>query len=180
MNTSSRLRSRTLMAVTLWLTALPGLAQNCQVVVSRPNIELGNQYVSTVSKTLFTQQELTAQIECEAGGPIGVRIEGTADSKGSAFHFGNGGRMTLTLLSARYNGVETALRLTQPYEKLLAPGESTKLTPGSELLLPMQTASESRRNLTLQLRLDFPFTGKEMPVRDLTELEGQIRLAVES
>lgn len=96
----------------LWLVTPDAMAQNCQVVVSRPEIQLGKQIHVANAGTLFTQQEMTVAAECVGTGPITLLIDGTPDEGGQHFRFGTAGSMTLTLLTAQYDGGDTGLRLS--------------------------------------------------------------------
>ncbi|CAM3872964.1 hypothetical protein [Serratia silvae] len=162
----------------LWFVTPYSMAQNCQVVVSHPEIQLGKQRHTANAATLFTRQEVTVVAECVGEGPITLLIDGTPDEGGQHFHFGAMGRMTLSLLAAQYDGGDTGLRLSSASqgEKQLSPGSSVLLPPGSQLTtLAPAVAGKETHLLTLQLRLDFPASGDEGRIRDLTELGGQVR-----
>ncbi|MGF6192700.1 hypothetical protein [Serratia sp. 2723] len=162
----------------LWFVTPYSMAQNCQVVVSRPEIQLGNQRHSANAATLFTQQEVTVVAECEGEGPITLLIDGMPDERGHNFRFGATGSMTLSLLAAQYDGADTALRLSSVSqgERQLPSGTSVLLPPGSQLTtLATGTAGKETHQLIVQLHLDFPATGDEGRIRDLTEMGGQVR-----
>ncbi|SUB81649.1 Uncharacterised protein [Pragia fontium] len=169
------------LALVLWGVAAHSIAQGCQVVAARPEIALGSQRYSADADMLFTRQELTVTAECAEEGPITLLIDGESDVSGQYFRFGTAGRMLVSLLSMQYNGRDTELRLsaTQQEERRVSSGQSVILSPGSQLTtLAAEYAGDDRHLLTLQLRLDFPATGNEGRVRDLTELDGQIRFEV--
>lgn len=69
----------------LWLVTPDAMAQNCQVVVSRPEIQLGKQIHVANAGTLFTQQEMTVAAECVGTGPITLLIDGTPDEGDNTF-----------------------------------------------------------------------------------------------
>jgi hypothetical protein len=162
----------------LWLVTPDAMAQNCQVVVSRPEIQLGKQIHVANAGTLFTQQEMTVAAECVGTGPITLLIDGTPDEGGQHFRFGTAGRMTLTLLTAQYDGSDTGLRLSSALqgERQLSSGSSVPLSPSSQITtLVTGAAGKETHLLIVQLRLDFPAAGDEGRIRDLTEMDGQVR-----
>lgn len=162
----------------LWLVTPDAMAQNCQVVVSRPEIQLGKQIHVANAGTLFTQQEMTVAAECVGTGPITLLIDGTPDEGGQHFRFGAAGRMTLSLLAAQYDGSDTGLRMSSALqgERQLSSGSSVLLSPGSQLTTLATGAVEKETHLLIvQLRLDFPAAGDEGRIRDLTEMSGQVR-----
>jgi hypothetical protein len=162
----------------LWLVTPYCMAQRCQVVVSRPEIQLGNQRHSANAATLFTQQEVTVAAECVGEGAIALLIDGTPDEGGKNFRFGAMGSMTVSLLAAQYDGADTGLRLNSVLqgERQLPAGTSLLLSPGSQLTaLATGAAGKDTHQLIVQLRLDFPASGDEGRIRDLTEMGGQVR-----
>lgn len=162
----------------LWLVTACCMAQSCQVVVSRPEIPLGKQLHAANSATLFTQQQVTLTAECVGEGPITLLIDGMPDEGGQHFRFGATGRMTLSLLAAQYDGVETGLRLSSASqrERQLSSGSLMLLPPGSQITpLTPGIAGQETHLLMLQLRLDFPAAGDEGRIRDLTEMDAQVR-----
>ncbi|WP_411753865.1 hypothetical protein [Serratia sp. (in: enterobacteria)] len=162
----------------LWLVTPDSMAQNCQVVVSRPEIQLGKQRHVANAGTLFTQQEVTVAAECAGAGPITLLIDGMSDEGGQHFRFGAMGKMTLSLLAAQYDGSNTGLRLSSASqgERQLSPEPSVLLAPGSQLTtLATGAADKETHLLIVQLRLDFPAAGDEGRIRDLTEMDGQVR-----
>lgn len=165
----------------LWLVTPDSMAQSCQLVVSRPEIQLGKQRHSARAEVLFAQQDVTVAADCVGEGPITVLIEGTPDQDGQQFRFGTTGRMTLSLLAAQYDGADTGLRLSSASqgERQVSSGSSVLLSPGSQLTTPATGASgKATHLLMLQLRLDFPASGDEGRIRDLTEMDGQVRFEV--
>lgn len=168
-----------LLGLALNLGATQVLAQNCQVQISRPDIQLGSKLYSAKNNELFTQQQLTVSAECPGDQPMSIQIDGASNLSNQAFGFGNAGEMTMTLQSARYNNAATELRVLVPQkgEQRLMPGQSIVLPPGSRITPVQQSRQEQL--LTLELRLDFPASGKENRVRDLTEMAGQIRVTAQ-
>lgn len=162
----------------LWLVTPYSMAQNCQVLVSRPEIPLGNQRHSAHAATLFTQQEATVAAECVGEGPITLLIDGTPDEGGKNFRFGAMGSMTVSLLAAQYDGADTVLKLSSASqgERQLPSGTPALLSPGSQLTA-LATGADGKEphQLILQLRLEFPASGDEGRIRDLTEMGGQVR-----
>lgn len=164
--------------ILLWLVTPYSMAQRCQVVVSRPEIPLGNQRHSANAATLFTQQEVTVAAECVGEGPIALLIDGMPDEGGKNFRFGTMGSMAVSLLTAQYDGADTGLKLSSALqgERQLASGTSMLLPPGSQLTARATgAAGKETHRLIVQLRLDFPASGEEGRIRDLTEMAGQVR-----
>lgn len=180
---TSRFVRGLLFSATLWPIATACMAQQCQVVISHPEIQLGAQRYSSNLEMLFGRQTLMVTAECLGDGPMKVLIDGTPDAEGQQFRFGATGSMVLSLLSAQYDGVDTALRLAsaQQGERQISSRQPVMLPPGSQLTTLMAgNPGQQRHLLTLQLRLDFPVTGGESRIRDLTELDGQVRFEVQS
>lgn len=166
------------LASVLWFVTPYSLAQGCQVGVSRPEIQLGKQLHAANAETLFTRQEVTVTAECAGEGPITLLIDGMPDEGGQHFRFGTAGRMTLSLLAAQYDGADTGLRLSSVSqgERQLSSGSTVFLSPGSQLTtLATGTTGKETHLLMLQLRLDFPASGDEGRIRDLTEMDAQVR-----
>lgn len=178
-NVSALIRGVSLSAA-IWFASPDSMAQSCQVVVSRPEIQLGKQRHSAKADRLFSQQEVTVVAECVGEGPITLLIEGTPDEEGKHFRFGATGKMTLSLLASQYDGRDTVLRLSSASqgERPLLSGARVLLSPGSQLTTPATAATGRETHLLmLQLRLEFPASGSEGRVRDLTEMDGQVRFA---
>lgn len=171
-----------LLSVLLSLSATQVLAQSCQVQISRPDIQLGSKLYSAKHEGIFDQQALTVTAECPGGIPLSLLVDGALDQRNQAFGFGNAGQMTLTLQAARYNDAPAELRVSTPQkgEQRLTVGQTMQLPPGSRIT-PVSLNRESRdhQRLTLELRIDFPVSGKENRVRDLTEMDGQIRITAQ-
>ncbi|XGI79113.1 hypothetical protein ACED16_19010 [Enterobacter hormaechei] len=162
--------------------SLPGvahaMAQDCQVVTSRPEIQLGNKLYAANSDSLFTQQILTLTAICSRAGPVSVRVGGTPDDSGKHFRFGARGRMELTLLSAQYSNTEAILTLISPDRgvRRFIQGQAEPLSPGSQITLRRETdVGPEPHPLILQIRLDFPASGDEGQVRERTEMDGQLQ-----
>ncbi|MFI8416701.1 hypothetical protein ACQKDS_09625 [Serratia sp. NPDC078593] len=100
------------LAVLLCFSSSRSMAQSCQVVASRPEIQLGKQRHAANVATLFTQQDVTVVVECVGDEPIALLVDGTPHEDGQHFRFGAMGRMALSLMAAQYDGVDTRLSLT--------------------------------------------------------------------
>lgn len=163
------------------LSATPAVAQDCQVVTSRPEIQLESQRYAANRDALFTQQTLTVTATCSRAGPVSVRVVGTPDESGKDFRFGVRGRMALTLLSAQFSNAEAGVTVISPErgKRQFIPEQAEPLSPGSQIFLPGRPGDQSApHSLILQLRLDFPVAGDEGRIRDRTEMNGQLQFEV--
>jgi len=162
----------------LWLTATQAMAQECQVLVSRPEIQLGSQPPAVDGKAQFAQQMLTVTATCSGEGAVSLLVDGTPDESGKYFRFGERGRMALKLLSAQYNGADTALTVisAERGERQFRPGQAERLSAGNQLTVRKATGDDSSsQQLTLQMQLDFPASNNEGRMRDRMEMSGQLR-----
>lgn len=170
------------MALPLCLVGFGCVAQECQVMLSRPALQLGNERYSASTQTLFMDQELAIRAECPGQSAISLRIDGFPDPSGQYFRFGERGKMTLSLISAIYDNAATDLIVMSPLneEKPLSSGQPVLLLPGTRVTAVQANRTEKAgHQLTLQLRLTFPASGRDSRVRDLTEYAGQIRFVAQ-
>lgn len=170
------------LAASLWFITSCGMAQTCQVVLSRPEIDLGRQVAVADNETLFAQQQVTVTADCADSSPVTLFVEGAPDDSGRYFLFGRKGIIKLMLLSARYDDGAAALTVTTPLqaEQRIAAGQSVSLAPGSRISMPAALANDEKAHrLTLQLQLAFSAAGGETDTRDVTEMLSQIRFRAE-
>lgn len=161
---------------TLLLIAPQSLAQECLVMVSRPEIQLGTRPHIVDSRELFLQQILTVTATCNGEGDVGIVIKGMQDESGKNFRFGEKGLMELKLISANLNGANTTLTIisTELDERQFIAGQSERLSADDILKLPESTGVGSR-HLKLNMQLNFPSPNYEERAVDKTEMNGQLR-----
>ncbi|POT58589.1 hypothetical protein C3432_11955 [Citrobacter amalonaticus] len=169
--------SRLVLILIVGLMTRNSLANDCQLIVSPTDIQLGNPIYSATRDDLFTTQELTVIARCPANRPISILFDGLSD--GVDFRFGHAGKMQLTLKSAKYNRVGTEVLIGSPHsgEQRLAIGTPAILTPGTQVTsLAQNGQSVDEHLLTLELSLGFPALETYSKIRDRTEMSAQIRM----
>ncbi|TQI81643.1 hypothetical protein FHU10_3427 [Serratia fonticola] len=170
---------RLVLILILGLMAKNSLADDCQLIVSPPDIQLGNQIYSATRDDLFTTQALTVIATCPGNGPISILFNGISDGATHDFRFGHAGKMQLTLKSAKFNRVATDVLIGSPQsgEQRLTLGTPVILTPGTRVTSLTQNRQYGDEHLlTLELSLGFPTMAAHSKIRDLTEMTTQIRI----
>lgn len=162
-------------------------AGECEVMLSRPDINLGNLRGTIPDEQVFAPVYDDVAVSCDGTGPVRIKLEGLSATAPGRYSLGAAGTLALNLADISLQGNRGGRLRVQvpgkPLQELTIQGEhplsdsnmrSMQLPPESELTVLPGAGSTENVRVSMRLRAELPTDKILKGLRDKTALNGQI------